>query len=192
MPVFFNPVRKGKVTVTKADNRPEVEDRNKLKDVSFMLYKVDNTEPASGEDLKLINPHDGVEVFTNENGVAEFSDLDIFKTTGSGTLKVAGAPEYQMYALSEIDTLDDHFKSRVVQIFSLPIADKSGVPQYEIKFDYVNGVIKAPETAGPGIAPFTTVVLIVVIFACASLLAYVLYFRKKGFAFASRGKHYKK
>lgn len=193
IPTFINPVQKGKVTVTKADNRPEVTDRNKLENVSFMLYKVDNTEPAVGEDLKLINPHDEIEVFTDENGVAEFSDLDIYKTTGEGAeLKIDGRPQYQMYALREIDTLDQHTRSRVVQIFSLPIEDKDGTPHYEINFDYVNGVIKAPETAGPGSTPFIVVGLIVVFFACASLMAYVLYFRKKGYAFAFRGKRNKK
>lgn len=192
IPTFINPVQKGKVTVTKADNRPEVTDRNKMKDVSFMLYKVDNTEPAVGEDLELINPHDRIEVFTDENGIAEFSDLDIYKTTGEGAeLKIDGRPQYQMYALCEFDTLEQHTRSRVVQIFSLPVEDKDGTPHYEINFDYVNGVIKAPETAGPGSTPFIVVGLIVVFFACASLMAYVLYFRKKGYAFAFRGKRNK-
>ena len=158
-----------------------------------MLYKVDNPEPAAGEDLELINARDRIEVFTDENGIAEFSDLDIYKTTGEGaTLKIDGKPQYQMYALCEFDTLDQHTRSRVVQIFSLPIEDKDGIPQYEIKFDYVNGVIKAPETAGPGSTLFMIVGLIVVLFACASLMAYVLYFRKKGYAFAFRGKRNKK
>lgn len=192
-PEFVNVTEKGKVTVTKSDNRPEVTDRNKLKDVSFMLYKVDNPEPAAGEDLELINARDRIKVFTDENGIAEFSDLDIYKTTGEGaTLKIDGKPQYQMYALCEFDTLDQHTRSRVVQIFSLPIEDKDGIPQYEIKFDYVNGVIKAPETAGPGSTLFMIVGLIVVLFACASLMAYVLYFRKKGYAFAFRGKRNKK
>lgn len=198
-PEFKNSVTPGKITIFKTDgaNAP-------LNDVKFDLYKVNNsvskgvtTRALDDDELDtVLEDKTLVETQTTDtyeidgspkNGVAIFENIDIFKKNANG--KYDADPEYQAYALVEKSTVDGHIKSKVVKIFTLPIADDSGDPKYEITFDYVNGVIKSPDTAGIGTIIFRVVGITAVALSIIMLLAYVLYFRKKGFSFTYKKKH---
>lgn len=137
-------------------------------------------------------------------GIAEFGNLDIYKRDSSNKLVYTTVtvesgiaddpavtytvPEYQTYALLEKTTVDGHAKSKVVGIFKLPVVGDGGQPQYNITYSYVNGKLKAPETAGFGTSMWRIFGITAITLSVIMLLAYVLYFKKRGYTFVSRRK----
>ena len=68
---------------------------------------------------------------------------------------------------------------------------QSGELKYDITFDYVNGAIKNPETAGSGMAAVKYTGLAIIVLASVLLASYVL-FNKKNKKRAHAPAHLKK
>lgn len=140
-PTFENVSTPGSVTINKTDG-----EGNALGDVTFALYKV------SGDGADVSGLTSTAETTSNENGVAQFNNLDIF-TDDSKTSNENGitdyTKEYQWYCVKEVSTKEGHIKDPEMQYFCLPMADSdTGEMKYSITLDYVNPVITVPMASG--------------------------------------------
>ena len=111
-------------------------------------------------------------------GVAKFDNLPIYKNG----YQTSSAPEYQKYVMIETDVtsanvLDEAYAkynlNKTVHVFSFPLEGK-----YHFTYDYVNGVLKTPSTAGPGMMMFKIIGCLVAALAVLSLGGYVLYTKR--------------
>lgn len=168
-PEFKNPVKKGSVKVNKTDGN-----NGSLSDVEFTVYKVSGDNDEAG----IVSANFVASATTGADGVAEFTGLDLYQTNEYGEYE--GLPEYQWYALQETKTKDGHVQTKTIQYFTLPMVDsRTGELKYDITFDYVNGAIKNPYTAGWGTDALKYAGLGIIAFAALMLAAYVFFFRKK-------------
>ena len=124
---------------------------------------------------------------TNTNGEAEFNDLDIYESGYTSS----GQPKYQNYALIEIGGNADYHINKTPQIFKFPTYDtKEHVYKYHYAFDYVNGMIRNPYTAGNGMNAFKLAGMFIVGMSLLALAGFVLYKKRNNKSF-SKAKHYK-
>lgn len=170
-PEFMNEYLPGEVEIHKTDGAG-----NDLPDVVFNVYKVNfdgDAESIKAENLA------GTEI-SNEEGIVDLAGFALYEKDDDGNF--FGDMGYQWYALEEVEEADGYAKSTIIKYFTLPMIDsETGKPTYKITFDYVNGAIKNPYTAGPGMAAVKNAGLGLVILACALLLAYVIFLRKKAY-----------
>ena len=66
-----------------------------------------------------------------------------------------------------------------------PTADNDGSPHYDLTFDYVNGILKNPSTAGPGMMLFRVLGIALATLSLIGLGGYMLYNKKR-----KVGKHF--
>ena len=124
---------------------------------------------------------------TNTNGVAEFTGLNIYEEDYTS----AGKPKYQNYALIEIGENSDYHINKTPQIFKFPTYDtRESVYQYHYTFDYVNGMIRNPYTAGNGMNALKLAGMFIVGMSLLTLAGFVLYKKRNNKSF-SKAKHYK-
>lgn len=184
---FTNVVQSGSVQIEKNNQAGE-----KVQDVTFALYKLDEIEVEDLETSSDVEKYDYIvanatkvsEALTDTNGVARFNDLKIYE---NGYIN-SSAPVYQNYALVEIGGNDDYRINKTPQIFKFPTQG-----QYNYTFSYENGMIKNPYTAGNGMMIFRTIGLSIIGLALLTLAGFVLY-RKRKFSLsrAKNARHYKK
>ena len=170
-PEFVNTIEAASVKVEKKST-----DGSKLENAAFSLYKV----TGDGDSASMVDANriDGVAKNTDENGIIEWSNLDIYAHTDSYT----ALPEYQWYALVENTAPEGHAKDNSIIYFTLPMVEiKNGTPtvKYDVTYKLINGALKNPDAAGPGMAAVRNIGIAIVALASVLLLAYVLFFRKK-------------
>lgn len=183
---FTNVVQSGSVQIVKNNQAGE-----KVQDVTFALYKLDEIEVEDLETSSDVEKYDYIvanatkvtEAVTDTNGVARFNDLKIYE---NGYIN-SSAPVYQNYALVEIGGNSDYRLNKTPQIFKFPTQG-----QYNYTFSYENGMIKNPYTAGNGMMIFRTIGLILIGLALLTLAGFVIYKKKFSLSRAKNARHYKK
>ena len=69
--------------------------------------------------------------------------------------------------------------NKTVHVFSFPMEDQSTHEmKYHLTYDYVNGVLKTPNTAGPGMTLFKIIGSLVAVLGVLSLGGYVIYTKR--------------
>lgn len=189
---FENPANPGKVTIHKTNQSDE-----SMNNVVFALFKVGDEQTLTREEIaaqygrytRHSTPYSVVDAKSTTDGTATFENLLIFKDG----FESEDAPEYQRYAIAEIDPTNGYNLNGEVHYFTLPMwsSDESDW-KYEITFDYVNGKIVNPNTSGEGMAIFRTVGLSLLGASMLTLFGFVAFYgRKRRFA-AKHARHYKK
>ena len=113
---------------------------------------------------------------TDSDGVAKFSDIQIFKD-GYDT---SGKFEYQWYCAAELEPSTGYAINETKQYFQLPLDG-----DYDLTYEYVNGKIVNPETSGFGMNGFMVAGLCVIGFAGLISLGYYILRKRK-----SKGGHF--
>ena len=122
------------------------------------------------------------------DGVAEIVDLPIYQNGYQNGYQTSSAPKYQQYVMIETDVSQANvpgqpvFKyslNKTVYVFSFPMEDQSTHEmKYHYTFDYINGVLRTPSTAGPGMTMFKIIGCLVAVLAVLSLGGYVIYTKR--------------
>ncbi|MDO4882952.1 MAG: FctA domain-containing protein, partial [Oscillospiraceae bacterium] len=189
---FTNVAQKGSLTINKTNQSDE-----KVGSVKFALYRLTEFEAEELETKSDAEKYDAIlalgntakvsDQTTNTNGVAEFSGLDIYESDYTSS----GQPKYQNYALIEIGGNADYHINKTPQIFKFPTYDTDDeVYQYHYTFDYVNGMIRNPYTAGNGMNALKLAGMFIVGMSLLALAGFVLYKKRNNKSF-SKAKHYK-
>lgn len=190
---FTNVAQKGSLTINKTNQSKE-----KVGSVQFALYKLTAQQANSIKSMSSdADKYDAVlalddsakvsEQTTNTDGVAEFNDLDIYEANYTSS----DQPGYQNYALIEIGGNADYHINKTPQIFKFPTYDTDEeVYQYHYTFDYVNGMIRNPYTAGNGMNALKLAGMFIVGMSLLALAGFVLYKKRNNKSF-SKAKHYK-
>ena len=192
--IFYNEAKKGSITINKTN-----QSNQKVNNVIFDIY------PVSDEFIEELNATTGEEAkyekvlalgespygtgtgpdYGFADGVAEIENLPIYKTG----YKTSSAPEYQQYVMIESDVKwagadsdPSNIKynlNKTVHVFSFPVEDqRTHEMKYHLTYDYVNGVLKAPNTAGSGMMMFKIIGSLVAVLGVLSLGGYVIYTKR--------------
>ena len=189
--IFYNQTQKGSITINKTN-----QSNQKVNNVIFKVYPVSDEyidelnrmtddEAKYEKVLELDTTPDTLSYGTGtgpdygfDDGVAKFDNLPIYK---SG-YQTSSAPEYQKYVMIETNVSEANVPgqmnakynlNKTVHVFSFPLEGK-----YHFTYDYVNGVLKAPNTAGPGMTMFKIIGALVAALGVLSLGGYVLYTKR--------------
>lgn len=198
MMIFYNEVKKGSITINKTNQKNE-----KVNNVVFSVYPVTDTfvnelnamtdEEAKYNKVLALDETDYSAGTGSDygfaDGVAEIVDLPIYKTGyQTSSAPEYPAPEYQQYVMIETDVSQANvpgqpvFKyslNKTVYVFSFPMEDQSTHEmKYHYTFDYINGVLRTPSTAGPGMTMFKIIGCMVAVLAVLSLGGYVIYTKR--------------
>ena len=149
VPVFDNNTQKGKVTVIKTDQSDQL-----VQGVQFTIYKTTGENEALGEEYDTKT--------TDEDGQIIFDGIKIFKDGYQSS-----TPEYQWYCLVESAPKDGYSISAEKHYFKLPTKGS-----YEIKFEYVNGVVIMPDASGIGTRGFIVMGACILAFGAMLLMGY--------------------
>ena len=196
---FTNVAQKGSLTINKTNQSGE-----NVGSVKFALYKIEDSYVDTLDRMSDADRYDAIlalddsakvsEQTTNTNGVAEFKNLNIYEsgyTSSEPGYTSSGKPKYQNYALIEIGGNADYHINKTPQIFKFPTYDtKEHVYKYHYAFDYVNGMIRNPYTAGNGMNAFKLAGMFIVGMSLLALAGFVLY-KKRNNKSLSKAKHYK-
>ena len=190
---FTNVAQKGSLTINKTNQSGE-----KVGSVQFALYKLTEQQANSIKSMSsdadkydaIIALDDSAKVSeqtTNTNGVADFKNLNIYEEDYTS----AGKPKYQNYALIEIGGNADYHINKTPQMFTFPTYDTTEhTYKYHYEFDYVNGMIRNPYTAGNGMNALKFAGMFIVGMSLLALAGFVLYKKRNNKSF-SKAKHYK-
>lgn len=196
--IFYNETKKGSITVNKTN-----QSNQKVNNVVFEIYPVsddfiDELNATSGEEAKYekvltlgeapygtgTGPKYGF-----APGVAEIENLPIYQTG----YQTSYAPEYQhpkyqQYVMIESNVSNAYVTgqpdakynlNKTVHVFSFPMEDqRTHEMKYHLTYDYVNGVLKAPNTAGSGMMMFKIIGSLVAVLGVLSLGGYVIYTKR--------------
>ncbi|WP_316631235.1 hypothetical protein [uncultured Ruminococcus sp.] len=191
--IFYNEAKKGSITINKTN-----QSNQKVNNVIFEIY------PVSDEFIEELNATSGEEAkyekvlalgaspygtgtgpdYGFADGVAEIENLPIYKNG----YQVSSAPEYQQYVMIESGVSEANVPgqpnaryslNKTVHVFSFPMEDqRTHEMKYHLTYDYVNGVLKAPNTAGPGMTLFKIIGSLVAVLGVLSLGGYVIYTKR--------------
>lgn len=158
-----------------------------VKDTKFALIKVSEKDIITDEVLQSIvksNNHI-ITATTDDDGKAAFNNLVIFEDgqgefTKSGDEVVwvtndnylTGSNKKQMYCLFEYSPAEGYNPNNVRQYFTLP---KDG--EYDVTFNYVDGLIVSPEASGSGMSIFFVIGLGIIGTGALLATAYIGYDR---------------
>lgn len=194
---FTNVAQKGSLTINKTNQSKE-----KVGSVKFALYKIEDSYVDTLDRMSDADRYDAIlalgnnakvsEQTTNTDGVAEFKNLNIYEsgyTSSEPGYTSSGQPKYQNYALIEIGGNSDYHINKTPQIFKFPTYHE-GVYKYHYTFDYVNGMIRNPYTAGNGMNALKLAGMFIVGMSLLALAGFVLY-KKRNNKIFSKAKHYK-
>lgn len=191
--IFYNETQKGSITINKTN-----QSNQKVNNVIFEIYPVsddfiDELNRTVGEEAKYekvlalgASPYGtgtGPD-YGFADGVAEIENLPIYKTG----YQVSSAPEYQQYVMIESGVSEANVPgqpnaryslNKTVYVFSFPTEDsRTHEMKYHYTYDYVNGVLKTPSTAGPGMTMFKIIGCLIAALAVLSLGGYVIYTKR--------------
>lgn len=178
---FKNDVVPGSITVVKTDNTGEYVDG-----IEFDLYKVSGNGaaiPAGATPFKTDvtstrqdgTSYEKIQIGEDEvdyHGVARFADLPIYKDMSCSQ---AVNDPYQWYCLVEkYDGKDNQgYNANATKMyFKFPTNGK-----YDFKAEYLNNILKQPQTSGDGMQIFKIVGLAIIGFAVLAFGAYLVYVR---------------
>ena len=117
------------------------------------------------------NDGNPVYVMEEQDGIAEFKDLDIYTDMTCPTFV---SNPYQWYCLVEEYTDSNGYnKNEKKMYFKFPEEDK-----YDFIAPYVNGILKQPETSGWGSSAIKTAGITIMALAAVSFGVYMFYVRK--------------
>lgn len=191
--IFYNETKKGSITINKTNQKNE-----KVNNVVFSVYPVSDTfvselnamtdeEAKYNKVLALGNSPYGTGTgpdYGFADGVAEIENLPIYKTG----YQVSSAPEYQQYVMIESGVSEANVPgqpnaryslNKTVHVFSFPTEDsRTHEMKYHYTYDYINGVLRNPSTAGPGMTMFKIIGCLVAVLAVLSLGGYVIYTKR--------------
>ena len=184
---FTNNTMKGNVTVNKTDTSNQA-----LDGVTFSIYAVDQAFLNSLQGKTTEQQYDLIKAQTPlqtaitgqgtfATGTVQFLNLPIYE---SGYNK-SSAPSYQNYVIIETDGPSGYGLNKAVMQLKFPTADNDGSPHYDLTFDYVNGILKNPSTAGPGMMLFKILGIALATLSLIGLGGYMLYNKKR-----KVGKHF--
>ena len=194
--IFYNETKKGSITINKTNQKNE-----KVNNVVFSVYPVTDTfvnelnamtdEEAKYNKVLALGETDysaGTGSYGFADGVAEIVDLPIYQNGYQNGYQTSSAPKYQQYVMIETDVSQANvpgqpvFKyslNKTVYVFSFPMEDQSTHEmKYHYTFDYINGVLRTPSTAGPGMTMFKIIGCLVAVLAVLSLGGYVIYTKR--------------
>lgn len=197
---FNNVINPGSVTINKTNQSDE-----NVNNVVFALFKVDDSQTLTRDDIvaqygkyQRHSPSSIVDVQSTTDGTASFENLSIYKD-GFATVGKTGSsandkrPEYQRYAVAELDPTDGYNLNGEVHYFTLPMwSSDDNDWSYSITYDYVNGKIVNPNASGEGMAIFRTIGLSLLGVSMLTLFGFVGYHGKKRRFASKRARHYKK
>ena len=167
-PTFNNVVKTGSVSVDKSNQAGD-----KLKDVTFTLYKVTKATADANSPYETVVAN-GVSAGsgdTDTNGTRTFSGLPVYENNTYDS----ASPAYQYYALLESATGSSNYRlNRVVKYFCF-----NSPTDLTKNFSYVNGHLRAPTTAGEGMAAAFRIGLFFIALSGVSALIYKLIKRPK-------------
>ena len=191
--IFYNETKKGSITINKTN-----QSNQKVNNVIFEIYPVsddfiDELNRTSGEEAKYekvlalgASPYGtgtGPD-YGFADGVAEIENLPIYKTG----YQTSSAPEYQQYVMIETGVSEANVPgqpnaryslNKTVHVFSFPMEDsRTHEMKYHYTYDYINGVLRNPSTAGPGMTMFKIIGCLVAVLAVLSLGGYVIYTKR--------------
>ncbi len=183
---FDNTVTPASVSVYKTDNSNQ-----RLDGIWFYLFKVsgdeaslDNAELVDAvqtkeQDAKVYDQNGqpvmdtvtGKQKVEKQHGVAIFNNIDIYKDSSCNTLT---EEPYQWYCLAEgYDPSKGLNVSQKMVYFKFPKNDKY---DYAVT-DWVNGILKNPQTSGNGMDIFKTVGIGIIGLAALSFGGYMVYIK---------------
>ena len=165
-PEFMNPVRLGSVRINKLDSGSDngTYRAQKLDGATFTLYKVSAKDADVGTGT-LVGQQE-----TDDSGWVEFRYLDLYNF---------GTMQYQWYAIAETDGIDGRIKDDKVIYFTLPMVGDDGTLKYDVSYEYVNGAIVNPETAGRGYGMLPIAGCAAALLAAAALGFYLFIYKRK-------------
>lgn len=191
--IFYNETQKGSITINKTN-----QSNQKVNNVIFEIYPVsddfiDELNRTSGEEAKYekvlalgASPYGtgtGPD-YGFADGVAKIENLPIYKTG----YQTSSAPEYQQYVMIETGVSEANVPgqpnaryslNKTVHVFSFPMEDsRTHEMKYHYTYDYINGVLRNPSTAGPGMTMFKIIGCLVAVLAVLSLGGYVIYTKR--------------
>lgn len=196
---FYNTSEKAYVEIEKTNqsNQP-------VEGVLFAVIAIDDDTASAMSGMTDIEAYDyikqqlsdhaeGVSVaandFTDEDGYLKLENLPIYQTG----YRTSSAPVYQKYCLIEYAGPDSYSINKTVypettHCFSFPMEDASTHQwQYHCTFEYVNGKLRMPSTAGVGMTIFKILGFGILGFAVIAFGGYMVYTKKRKTA-----KHYVK
>ena len=177
-PTFENLIEKPYVEITKKNQA----DGTITTSTKFAIYKVANY----GANYK-------TGTFVAEkptvNGTVRFDNLDLYRE-GYENAATASALKYQWYAIVETEAPSGYSQSKETIYVQFPINGDHGLT-YHAVYDYVNGMIRNPYTAGNGMDTLRLVGMSLVGMSLLVLAGFVLYKKRNKKCF-SKAKHYKK
>lgn len=196
--IFYNKVKKGSITINKTN-----QSNQKVNNVIFEIYPVsddfvDELNRTSGEEAKyekvLALGEATYRTGTGHkygfaDGVAEIENLPIYKPGyQTSSAPEYPAPEYQQYVMIEsnvsnayvTDQPDAKYNlNKTVHVFSFPMEDaRTHEMKYHFTFDYVNGVLRTPSTAGAGMTIFKVIGWSLAALSVLALGGYLLYTKR--------------
>lgn len=191
--IFYNETQKGSITINKTN-----QSNQKVNNVIFDVYPVsdefiDDLNALTDDDAKynkvlaLGNSPYGTGTgpdYGFADGVAEIVDLPIYKTD----YRTSSAPEYQQYVMIETGVSEANVPgqpnarynlNKTVHVFSFPMEDsETHEMKYHCTYGYINGVLRTPSTAGPGMTMFKVIGWSLAAFSVLALGGYVLYSKR--------------
>lgn len=190
--VFQNKVEKGSITINKTNQAGE-----NVSQTKFTLYKVDEDFLEEIDGMSDIDKYDAIlaldnsakvsEQTTNGSGIAEFNDLLIYKDGYTSSSQ----PAYQNYCLIESANSSGYNLNKTPHVFKFPTYDQEEeILKYHYEFDYVNGKLRMPDTAGSGMTALRYAGMFIVGMSLLTLAGFVLYKKRLNKSY-SKAKHYK-
>lgn len=193
--VFLNRTQKGSITINKTN-----QSNQKVNNVIFKIYAVSDdfvsglSSKTDDEKYEAVLALGDTPYGTGTgpdygfaDGVAELGNLPIYKS-GYQPSSSSSAPEYQKYVMIETDVTSANVPdeayvkynlNKTVHVFSFPMEDsRTHEMKYHLTYDYVNGVLKTPNTAGSGMMMFKIIGSLVAVLAVLSLGGYVIYTKR--------------
>ncbi len=194
--IFYNETKKGSITINKTN-----QSNQKVNNVIFEIH------PVSDEFIEELNRTSGEEAkyekvlalgaspygtgtgpdYGFAPGVAEIENLPIYESDFQPSSSTS-APKYQKYVMIESGVSEANVPgqpnaryslNKTVHVFSFPMEDQSTHEmKYHLTYDYVNGVLKTPNTAGPGMTLFKIIGSLVAVLGVLSLGGYVIYTKR--------------
>ncbi len=192
--IFYNEVKKGSITIHKTNQKNQ-----DVNGVVFQVYPVSdefvdelnaltNDEDKYNKVFALDRPDYGAVTGPDgefEDGFAEIGNLPIYQT---GYQTPYATPKYQQYVMIETNVSgafvtgepDAKYNlNKTVHVFSFPMEDQSTHEmKYHLTYDYVNGILKTPSTAGAGMTIFKVIGWSLAALSVLALGGYLLYTKR--------------
>lgn len=158
---IINNIKTGTVNIVKADNV-----QNSVQNAGFSIYKSDKNGNYDVADIV------GTEQFTDSDGQASFTDLQIYKSDYQYS-PTHTDDDYQYYTLVETTTPLGYNINKTIKTFKFPTDGN-----YTYTAEITNYITATPNTSGEGMTAFKVVGICITGFAGLALCSYLLCTKK--------------